>query len=322
MIDYSIYYRTTLPLGRRWRDCSWDLFLSAFNSSERVLSVYSRISAAQKTWLIFPEYSFRDRELPSGKCFACQGVNESDFVQNLFNSSHAELGKASICIDITGFIRPYLIFLVKFLFSAGVKRFDVIYSEPVSYRKKELTQFSSGGVGVVRQVAGYEGVHSTHTSHDVLIIGSGYDSDLISRVAYHKEAAKKIQVMGLPSLRADMYQENELRAALAEEAVGTGEVHFAPANDPFSTATLLQEIVRLNSRQKPITNLYLAPLASKVQVLGFCLFYLFERENTASSLIFPFAPLYDRETTVGLSRVWKYTVEAPNSSGRRSRRRV
>jgi hypothetical protein len=108
-----------------------------------------------------------------------------------------------------------------------------------------------------------------------------------------------------------MYQENELRAALAEEAVGTAVSHFAPANDPFSTATVLHEIVRLNSRREPITNLYLAPLASKPQVLGFCLYYLFERQNTATSVIFPFAPCYERETTVGISRIWKYTVEAP-----------
>jgi len=289
--------------------------MSAFNSSERVLSVHRRVSAGRKKWLVFPEYGFRNGELPRGDCFTSAATGESEFIQNMFSSFAGDLKGVSICVDITGFIRPYLIFLVKFLFASGVKRFDALYSEPVSYRKKELTQFSSGGVGVVRQVAGYEGVHSTQTSHDVLIIGSGYDSDLISRVAYHKEAAKKIQVMGLPSLRADMYQENELRAALAEEAVGAADVHFAPANDPFSTAAMLQEIVRQNSRRDAITNLYLAPLASKVQVLGFCLYYLFERQNTATSVIFPFAPCYDRETTVGVSRIWKYTVEAPPACG-------
>ena len=43
--------------------------------------------------------------------------------------------------------------------------------------------------------------------------------------------------MGLPSLRADMYQQNVLRAELASEQVGAGldgvETRFAPANDPF-----------------------------------------------------------------------------------------
>ena len=322
MVDYSIYYRTTLPLGDPRAQDSWDLFLSAFNSSERVSSVYRRVTAGRKDWLVFPEYEYRKSEWPKGRCFTQPAGNESEFIQNFFSSVPLDLGRASICIDITGFIRPHLIFLTKFLFSVGVKRFDVLYSEPVSYRKKELTQFSCGGAGEVRQVAGYEGVHSTHTSHDLLIIGSGYDSDLIVRVANHKESAKKIQVLGLPSLRADFYQQNELRAALAEEAVGEAPVHFASASDPFSTAALLREIVRVNSRQNPITNLYLAPLGTKVQVLGFCLFYLFERENTACSIIFPFAPRYDRETTVGLSRVWKYTVEAPLVSGRRSRRRI
>jgi len=272
--------------------------------------------------LVFPEYEYKQSEWPRGRCFTQSAGDESDFIQTFFSSVPLNLGRASICVDITGFIRPHLIFLIKFLFSVGVKRFDLLYSEPVSYRKKELTEFSSGGAGEVRQVAGYEGVHSTYTAHDILVIGSGYDSDLIVRVANHKESAKKIQVLGLPSLRADFYQQNELRAALADEAVGDAPPHFASASDPFSTAALLREIVRKNSRQNPISNLYLAPLGTKVQVLGFCLFYLFERQNTASSIIFPFAPRYDRETTVGISRVWKYTVEAPSAPGRRAARRV
>src|SRR5438876_519352 len=113
MIDYSIYYRTTLPLERTWRGYSWDLFLSAFNSSERVLSVYGRVRAARKSWLVFPEYGFRRRELPGGACFAGQAGSESEFIQNLFGSLSVDLAKASVCIDITGFIRPYLIFLIK-----------------------------------------------------------------------------------------------------------------------------------------------------------------------------------------------------------------
>ena len=61
---------------------------------------------------------------------------------------------------------------------------------------------------------------------------------LIAQVAENKEFSKKVQIFGLPSLRAHMYQENVLRAYKAEEAVGRDTVdesssYFAPANDPF-----------------------------------------------------------------------------------------
>jgi hypothetical protein len=150
----------------------------------------------------------------------------------------------------------------------------------------------------------------------VLIIGAGYDDKLIAEIAEHKDQASKIQVFGLPSLRADMYQENVLRAHRAESAVGTPIHHdsssfFAPANDPFVTAAVLQEIVNGLRQRERITNLYLSPLATKAQLLGFSLYYLAECRNAAVSMLFPFCAAYARETTKGLTRIWKYTVELP-----------
>jgi hypothetical protein len=145
-------------------------------------------------------------------------------------------------------------------------------------------------------------------------LGAGYDHELIARVAESKEHARKLQIFGLPSLRADMYQENILRAHRASEAIGGGEElspinYFAPANDPFVTADVLGEIVRAANAKRTITNLYLSPLATKPQVLGFCLYYLAEWRSKPGSMLFPFCRRYSRETTKGLSRIWKYSVE-------------
>jgi hypothetical protein len=46
-------------------------------------------------------------------------------------------------------------------------------------------------------------------------------------------------------------------------------------------------------------------------VLGFAVYYLTERRNSATSLIFPFCEAYEQETSTGVSRIWKYTVELP-----------
>jgi hypothetical protein len=58
-----------------------------------------------------------------------------------------------------------------------------------------------------------------------------------------------------------------------------------------------------------IKNLYLSPLATKAQVIGFGLFYLMECINEPVSILFPFSNRYNRETSTGLSESWKYHID-------------
>jgi len=311
MTDYTIFYKSQLSVVGNWsKENEWDLFISAYNSSKRVSDVFAKVRAGHKSWLLFPEYNYAETEYSGlNNYYAGAYTNEADYILGYVGTLNLNLSRIRICIDLTGFIRPYQLFLTKLLWERGVKRFDALYSEPNVYKEREKTKFSSGAGGKVRQVAGFEGAHSANTSNDMLIIGSGYDDELIARVSYYKDAARKIQIFGLPSLRADMYQENELRAQLAEESLGPSLSYFAPANDPFVTASVLSEITRALEKQKQITNLYLSPLASKAQVLGFSLFHYLEGKQRPTSIIYPFRPHYSRETTEGLSRIWKYTVE-------------
>ena len=317
MIDYTVLYKSELPVEGAWPpDAQWDIFISAYTAAERVKRVYEKVSASSKHWLVFPEYRFKKEEHPADG-FAFSGSDEAEYVKTFWDRSIGDIKGKSLAIDITGFIRPYLIFLTRWLSERGIQRFDALYTEPVIYAKREQTRFSDEVVVEVRQIAGFEGTHNPDTSNDYLIIGAGYDDQLIAQVAENKEFSKKIQLFGLPSLRADMYQENVLRAHRAEEAVGrsTADVsssYFAPANDPFVTASTLREIVNRLHARKGITNLYLSPLATKPQVLGFALYYLTERQKTATSLIFPFCEAYNQETATGLSRIMKYTVELPS----------
>jgi hypothetical protein len=269
--------------------------------------------------VIHNEYEYQDSELPPGNTFRSPERNEAPFMRNLVETFEADSKKRirdlAVCVDVTGFMRPHLLFLALYLNAQGVKRYDVLYSEPVQYKKKELTTFSEGSISV-RQVAGFEGLNSSDQSNDFLVIGAGYDHRLIKAVAEKKDKADKVQIFGLPSLRADMYQENVLRAFKAADAVGTNKTFdadrfFAPANDPFITAATLSEIVRLRQRYGPISNLYLSPLATKPQALGFALFYLAECVGKNASILFPISTRYERETSVGLSRVWRYTVQYP-----------
>lgn len=202
-------------------------------------------------------------------------------------------------------------FLLYLLYSKGLRTVDIIYSEPEQYIKKDLTVFSDRKVEEVRQVKGFEGNTNNTDLRDVLVIGAGYETHLISEVADDKERAKKIIILGLPSLQADMYQQNAWRTWQAADALGEDleQKHFAPAFDPFVTAEVLREIVEHEQNMSPIGHLYLSPLATKAQAIGFALFFLTEYRNTNASIIYPFCERYDRETSIGLSRIWLYTLE-------------
>lgn len=133
---------------------------------------------------------------------------------------------------------------------------------------------------------------------------------MIKFVANHKDKSKiKIQLLGMPSLLPDMYHQNVLNAFKGNF---DGAIKFfAPANDPFATANSLKKIVNFYNNDNRITNIYLSPLSTKAQALGFALFYLWELRNKNASIIFPFCRSYNPETSKGLFRVWKYEIVLP-----------
>ncbi|MCC7210310.1 MAG: hypothetical protein E3K40_15030 [Candidatus Brocadia sp.] len=315
MTDYTIYYKTQLPIEQDWPvSCEWDVFISAFNSTDRVNHVFKKVPSAEKHWLIIPDYEYKTTEYPSGRVFAPNFNREADFILAYTNDSKLDVINKRVCVDITGFIKPYMLFLIKWLFDQKMRVVDVLYSEPGRYKKKEETKFSDEDVTEVRQIQGYEGAHVTDTSNDLLIIGAGYDHELIAHVAESKGSARKVQIFGLPSLRPDMYQENVLRAHRAVEAIGGEKAigtnsFYAPANDPFVTASVLQSIVNRESAKRTITNLYLCSVATKPQSLGFAIYYLTECLGRDVSMLYPICKSHSRETSEGISRIWQYTVE-------------
>ena len=59
MIDYTVLYKDELSVDSDWpADVRWDIFVSAYTAAERVKAVYDKVSAADKHWLVFPEYGW------------------------------------------------------------------------------------------------------------------------------------------------------------------------------------------------------------------------------------------------------------------------
>ena len=317
MIDYTLFSKTPYAPEQVSSLGPWDIFLSGYNLSERVRDVFDYVNAAEKHWLIFPEYRIPGDRLPTVGNLYCPETREEDvFVREFFTDigSIHKVREKRVCIDCTGILRPHLMFLIRYLCENGFDGVDVLYSEPAYYREKEQTAFAGEVVDGCRAVRGYEGSPNPD-AEEIMIIGAGYDPHLIDSVCLAKEDAEKVVLVGFPALKPEMYQENVLRIASADESLNVElkaepGTYFVPANDPFETAAVLRQIVRRQRmRRGGEVNIYLCPLATKAQTLGFALFYHVELLNTSASVYFPFSEYYSPDTSYGLTRVWHYMID-------------
>ena len=311
--DYTHLYREELRIEADW-DAEWDVFVSAFNESERVRRVFEKVRAKKKYWIVHDEYGFDCDEVPGEGGFICDASSEEGmlkFWECCLGAAVVNVKRTRVCLDATGFMRPQLMFLVNLLFVKEIRKFDVLYSEPQYYLNKDSTTFAGSYVDSVRQVVGFEGISNDAGLRDLLLIGAGYETHLISEVAEDKEESRKVVLLGLPSLRPDMYQQNAWRAWQASDAISPeeSERYFAPAADVFATATVVSELVSREQRKGSVRHIYMAPLSTKAQAIGFALCYLSEFRGSNVSIIYPFTRTYEKETSVGLARIWRHTIE-------------
>ena len=314
-IDYSLFEREETSLDDLASE-EYDVFISSYNSSLRVTNVFDEIVAASKHWLVHPEYEFSADEVPTtGECFFGVDESEIDFWIRFFDHLEVKdsLSKSRVAIDITGMMRGHIVALPLVLLYRDLDRVTLLYSDPRNYVSGIETRFTVGSVARVNQIPGFEGMHttSTHTS-DMLIIGAGYDDSLIRAVAESKGSADHYVLVGLPSLQPHMYQESKYRVQKASESIQHFRPRsflYAPASNPFMTAQVLSSHIEKLRILKQDLNVYLSPVGSKAQVLGFSWFYLSELVGTASSVIFPYAPRYEKETSTGISRIHKYQLD-------------
>lgn len=294
----------------------YDVFISAYNRSERVQVLWNSVGSGFRVWLLHAEYDLdTDVGTPSDlKVLGDSEAGEMDFWRALLESPQfSELDRdSSIGIDITGLMRPHVVALPLAFALFGFTNVHVLYSDPSSYIAGTGTTFSIGPVASVSPINGFEGVHvSSLRQKDLLVIGGGYDDALMSAVAEAKRAAEHAVLVGLPSLQPHMYQESVLSIYRASESINNYSRRdhlFSPASDPFATAMVVSEFVASRLAQSKV-NVYLCPIGPKPQALGFSIFYLNEAVGRSVSIIFPYSSHYSSETSTGLARTWVYDLE-------------
>lgn len=315
-MDYTYFYKRKIQSISELQNQTYDIFISTFNETERVCEVFKSISSNRKYWFVFPEYENSLFTEGNEKIkISYHNFNEiTYFVDNLPLTNITKL-----CIDISGFVIPHMLFFIRYLHKKkGIKKIDIIYSEPKKYLNEENTHFSDYFYDVA-QILGYGTSPNPNMENDLLIISSGYDDSRITDVASKKKHAKKIQLFGFPPLQADMFQENMLNAYKAESAVGIEGFKnldlnlYAPANDPFVAAAEIQKFINKEECINKFTNIYLAPVSTKPHALGMALYCIWEYEkgDKPLSIIYPICEKYYGNTCVGISKIWSYKIELP-----------
>ncbi|UDM06527.1 hypothetical protein LG409_14240 [Halomonas sp. NyZ770] len=114
-MHYSMYYREEMYVDGLWP--TYDVFISAYNASERVRKIFEKSNSLKKFWLIFPEYEFSEFEYPSHANVVIvkegnEALQVSDFIGKI---KLRDFKNKNICIDSTGFLRAQLLFLMAFL---------------------------------------------------------------------------------------------------------------------------------------------------------------------------------------------------------------
>ena len=119
------------------RGNSWDLFISAYNNSQRVQTVFPHVPATRRSWWIIPEYSYGADDLIEleNPVVLARGSEAQVVKAGLAGSGFDPTTDQHLCVDITGLMRPHILFLMAHLQDIGVTKFDLLYTEPAQYSR-------------------------------------------------------------------------------------------------------------------------------------------------------------------------------------------
>lgn len=310
--NYLMFPKSTILPEKIGDIGAYDLLLTTYSTNDRVSFIGNNLSSKVVVKLVFNELQFHD--VKENNIFSCDTIEENIYISKLLKYleetySISTFETLRIAIDLTGFVTPYLFFLLLSLYQIQkVKEIGFFYTEPIKYLDAEYTEFLQGN-SESRPIKGFSMGSDMLSEDALLILGTGYDRSILQRIN-NQETCKKHYVFGLPSTQPDMYFQNIFNVYSVDKSIASlsnERKSYASATDPFHNAFVLDEIV---TKESSLTNVKLCPIGSKPQALGFFLYYLINHDKGTHKLnvIFPYSDIHNSDCSAGISRVWRYQI--------------
>jgi hypothetical protein len=118
-VDLAALLDAKAPLASRAGE-PWDLFVSAYNDSERVRTVFDLVPARRRSWWVIPEYGYAKKEVEhlEDATLLERGTEAEVVKAGLAASGFDPATDKRLCVDITGMMRPQILFMMAYLSSA------------------------------------------------------------------------------------------------------------------------------------------------------------------------------------------------------------
>ena len=224
--------------------------------------------------------------------------------------NYEELENKKIVLDMSVMVKPYIFILLKYLIS--IKKIDeiyIIYTEPKSYHKTKLKMFSTSnsyftkGTINTGEIPSYSGIKDLN-KRKALIILLGFEGERPLEVSNAIDPDITIPVNGFPAYRPEFKDGSIiLNDELLKEPDVFNNLRYAPANDPFETKNVLEEIFSKYSNEY---NISIAPLGTKPMALGSCFFAL---QHSMCRVIYPYPLQYNFKSSEGYGNTWVYLTK-------------
>ena len=124
-MDYTVFYKTRLDPQDLEMGEEYDFFFSGYDACERTERIFASIPSKDKRWIVFPHYQL---EVEGELFYQSPHFKEDEFFADLFDVDQVA-ANSHVCVDITGFIRPHLIFLIRLLQRIGLQKIDFLFLE-------------------------------------------------------------------------------------------------------------------------------------------------------------------------------------------------
>lgn len=294
----------------------YDLIISTDTDNLRISCVAKKLKCDCLAKLCFSEYdnSIYDRQ----NAFSLETQEENIYIQEFLSwltkrYKIDNLGDKLIAIDVTGFITPYLFYLILVLFNLNnVEVIDLFYTEPTQYIDGDRTVFLDGS-SQLKPVKGYTMGNNPISDDMMLVLGTGYDRSVIHRIN-NQVNCKKHYIFGLPSTQPDMYFQNIYNVYSVDKTIADlskERVSYASAVDPFHNASTLDSVVSKLDKQISVS---LCPIGSKPQAVGFLLYYLVnlykDQDNQhLLNIVYPYSDRHNNKCSTGISKIWQYRLD-------------